>query len=935
MNIIVDHDPDMQDEYEDIRFKHENTPTNFLSYWIETFDSAEASVWVKIPFVPPGSSMMYLFYGNPDAESESDLYSIFTVDDWEYRWANDEKMSWHYNYEGAWLPDVCSDGNDEFLIAWAEGQGYLPPYTFGYKQEIVADIYDTEGNCLVDDKTVFNDHEMYGVNYYRNENPSMAYGSNGWFFVAWEHYSPKHTQPYNPSRTTIDIYARMVKRSGSNLQLGNDAIIVCNEPDSQSSPNVEYDSVNNRFCVVWEDARYGTNNYNIYGRLYDANGNEIGNEKNICVAGNNQRDPRVAFDPTNEQYMIVWVEEEDTATGPYNIKGGIFSENLNQVSGIIDIAIGDDDTDYIFPYVEFCEEIGYYLVTWNDCDVTQTPGGNRGDVWGKIFDESGYVVVDTFLIKSGEFAHTTIVPYLSSSFFVSFDDDGNAWGKLVSSNGEVFDGDIQLSASMAAEGCRRAVMDVADGRIFVAWEDLRQGYLPEHWDFQPDIYGNIWHFDIPTGSSEVSYVVEGEKKLILEAQITSKEIRPDNLISWYEFGVVFDGSITFDILDATGNTVLIEGASNGEDLSGIDPDDHPGIRLRGHLTRENPSYTPAIDSWTIIYMGFDEDPPETTHINDPAQPNGKNGWYKTNMKIKLEATDGMWGSGVDVTYYQIDDQLPVEYDDTYGIRLPLDATGDQNTPWGEWDVYYFSVDKAGNEEPKKGPFHYKIDKASPHCEIIEPEDQATVSGTEGFWVIAEASDIGSGIDYVGFDWGRPFNPDKNPDDDPPYDWWCDPGFEQTQWRYIIARVYDYAGHSYDHVIYVEFYVKKGFWFLDGSSSSSSSSSSTTTTTSTGTTTSTTTTAATSQSATSTQTNQQFTTTTTTTTTTSSHNDNNDETTNPELSGSQQPVNPPSLFTQLIQRLSERLTSNTQASTPTTTPMFPIIRELLLRLRLIR
>ncbi|GAI39721.1 unnamed protein product, partial [marine sediment metagenome] len=221
IHLTIDYDPDMQSDYDDIRFKHEDSPTTWLNYWIETEDPSSASVWVKIPVIPNGQSMMYLFYGNPSATSLSDFYSVFT--NWEEEWANDEQITYHANKEGAWDPDVCY-GNGEFLVAWEEGQAYWPPYTWGFKQEIRASIYEPDGTRVVFDKRVFQD----STTFYRNENPSIAYGGGKWF-VAWENYDTVA----NPSATTMDIKARMVQRSGSNLQLGS-VINVCTASNCQA-----------------------------------------------------------------------------------------------------------------------------------------------------------------------------------------------------------------------------------------------------------------------------------------------------------------------------------------------------------------------------------------------------------------------------------------------------------------------------------------------------------------------------------------------------------------------------------------------------------------------------------------------------------------------------------------------------------------------------
>lgn len=792
LHLTVDYDSDMQSDYDDLRFKHENAGNVYLDYWIETYDSSSASVWVKIPHIPSGDSWMYMFYGNPSVQSESDFYSVFT--DWEEKWANDEQISYHANLEGAWDPDICY-GSGEFLVAWEEGQAYLPPYTYGFKQEIRASIYDTDGDTLVFDKLVYKD----STTYFRNENPSIDYGDGKWF-VAWEHYEPKNLPPHNPSSTTMDIKARTVQRSGGNLQLGS-VKTVCSAQNCQADANVEFDSVNNRFCVVWEDARDGTNDYDIWGRLYDTDGNPVGSEVELTEnAANSQCEPWAVFDPVNEQYMIVWEEGAIADDGPFSIKAGLFDEDLTQIDNTITIATGNDNTDYNFPCVCFCEETERFLITWNDGDISD--GDWYGNIWGMILDDSGDVVVDTFSIRNGNFIRTDIVPYLSSSFFVSFDNDGDIWGKLVSSEGNVFSGDIQLSGSNSAVA-DWANMAVGEEKIFVVWEDTRV-YYPPPWNDNPDAFGNIWNLNIPSGS-EVTYVFGTEKKLILAAKITSKIIEPDDLVSWYEFYVNYDGSITFDILDSTGTIVLIEEASNGEDLSGINPDDHPSIRLRAHFTRDDPSYTPTLDCWSVIYVGIDDDPPQTM-ISETIGTLGENGWYISNVKIFLNVTDGLYGSGVNHTYFRIDDEDPQEYDDAIGIKLPPDDPNELN---GTWDVYYWSTDKAGNEEDPQGPANIKIDKAPPHCEIWDPPDRANVPLEGDFWIQATATDEGSGIHYVSFDVGPPYeNPTKVYDDDPPgsgnYKWLCDRHYNKQQWKHIIAQVYDYAGHMYEYNIYVFF-----------------------------------------------------------------------------------------------------------------------------------
>jgi hypothetical protein len=801
VHLTIAYDSDMRPDYGDLRFKHESSGDVLCNYWIETSDASSASFWVQIPYIPMGSSMLYLFYGNPAATSQSDFYSVFT--DWQEHWPNDEQITYHGDTEGAWDPDV-SYGNNLFLVAWEEGQPWYPPYTWGFKQEIRASMYDLDGNRVVFDNLIYQDSTLY----YRNENPSIDYGS-GKFFVAWEHYNPVA----NPTADTEDIKARTVTRNGNQLQLGP-VINVCSATDCQADANVQYDSVNNRFCVVWEDARNGEANYNIYGRLYDANGNPVGGEKNICTAANSQCEPWVAFDPTHQQYMIVWEEGITADSGPFSIKAGLFDENLNQVGNTMTIATGSASIDYNFPCVEYSPSTQCYLITYNNDDISSAD--YWGNIWGIIYDDAGNILVDTFPIKSGEFTRTDIVPYLSSSFFVSFnskgpnDDSGVIWGKLVSSDGEVYTGEVQLSASTAAEA-DWANMAVGNGKVCVAWEDVRVYYSPPFNDM-PDAYGNIWHLNIPSGS-EVTATIGDEKTLLLEAQLTSVAIDPENLLAWHDFDAVFAGTITFDILNSAGDTVLLQGVNPGESLQSLSP---LPIRLRAFFARNNPSSTPTLDSWKVRYIGLDEVPPVTVLDHIVGNP-GLNGWYTsqgvTVWLASYDLPEGT-GSGVNHTYYTLNDGSTEEYNVQSGISLVVT----QDTQWmGIWDVNFWSVDHSGNVEDKTSPdntIQVKIDAERPYIEITEPVDEQQVYLP--FWVRANASDNAE-IDRVEFDIepfgqlpGLPYV-----DAEPPYEWLCnisemhalhstpsDPPQPLGVNKMIRARVFDSSGQSWTAEIWV-------------------------------------------------------------------------------------------------------------------------------------
>ena len=68
----------MQNDFDDIRFTIDDGITS-IPYWIEEYNPSDyAIVWVKVPLIPAlDTTIIYLYYGNPDAVSESDGEAVF------------------------------------------------------------------------------------------------------------------------------------------------------------------------------------------------------------------------------------------------------------------------------------------------------------------------------------------------------------------------------------------------------------------------------------------------------------------------------------------------------------------------------------------------------------------------------------------------------------------------------------------------------------------------------------------------------------------------------------------------------------------------------------------------------------------------------------------------------------------------------------------
>lgn len=98
--------------------------------------------------------------------------------------------------------------------------------------------------------------------------------------------------------------------------------------NNQSRPYVTYDSVNQRFFVIWQDGRNGTNsseNLDIYGQYVDLEGSRRGNNYAISTASGNQLVPTIAYNNENNQFLAVWKDARNFNTYGSDVYGQRFS----------------------------------------------------------------------------------------------------------------------------------------------------------------------------------------------------------------------------------------------------------------------------------------------------------------------------------------------------------------------------------------------------------------------------------------------------------------------------------------------------------------------------------------------------------------------------------------------------------------------------------
>jgi hypothetical protein len=734
VNITVQYDSDMQNDFDDIRFTN-GTGVQLSYYKMKKTNNVTADFLVRIPLLPPGQTTIYMFYGNPTASDQSNFAAIFT---WRDRTSPDIMISFKGINEGAWDPDV-EYGANRFLVTWEERLGPedinipLPHYERTIPGVIHGRSYNNDGGNPVPNNN--SDIDISDPNEsatFHAENPAVAYGA-GKFFVAWEQ-NPAN-QPL--IRYDADIKGALVTPDGQ-VSL---RFTICSAANGQFNPQVAYDPTSTRFLVVWADARSGYSDYDVRGRLYTSSGFPVGPDFGIAYETNYQGDPWVCSDQMGN-FFIVYEDGADAQIGPFSLYAYRYDSNGNRIGSRITIALGSSTVDYIFPAVSYNPKIQRFFITWNDGDISVDPSirdSYDGNIWGKVLSRTGGIVKNNYIIEAGtSYIRTDSVPYFDTMFFVGYNGivsgSQDIFGRLISSNGTVMTSRQELSDGSSLNVDWNSLA-VGAGRIFATWEDER-----DLLSLYADAFGSVWRSVQSIGSSNVSSSIGQEVQLVLHAQLMSVPIQPELFREWQTFSfrdtTPANTAIVFDIMDQNGTVPLKTDVQNGQNISDINAS---CVRLRATFSRVSAQISPQLDAWNIsAFVGKDIYPPSTTITLTPSEPNGNHSWYITPVTVTFNVTDVDSDPQNITTYYSINGYATQIY---HPDSPPVISSNGPNNY-----IDYWSNDSI-NEEVHHRLSGIKIDTSPPMITLHElpdiiPAGLTTINGS-----VSEYS-TGSGVGEV-------------------------------------------------------------------------------------------------------------------------------------------------------------------------------------------
>ncbi|GAL88015.1 conserved hypothetical protein-possibly heme/hemopexin utilization protein huxA [Jejuia pallidilutea] len=311
------------------------------------------------------------------------------------------------NVDGDKAQIAFNSTTNQYLVVW-EGDD------INGEQEIYGQLINATTGAEIGSDFRISNMVSSGTVDFRASRPSVAYNvTNNEFLVVWS----GDTNSGSLINDDVEIFGQRISATGT--EIGSDFRIsdangTGNILGIATNPKVVWNAADNEYLVVWAatDPEIGLVylEYEIFGQRLSNTGVEIGtNDFKISdMAGSGAQDPDalnpdVAWNSTDNNYMVVWQGSESTSNGIE-----IYAQRLSNTGaeiGTNDFVIsdmGDSNTDYAAsnPEIAYNATDNEYMVVWQSDDNTSPLVNNENEIFGQRLSSLGAEIGSDFRIST-------------------------------------------------------------------------------------------------------------------------------------------------------------------------------------------------------------------------------------------------------------------------------------------------------------------------------------------------------------------------------------------------------------------------------------------------------------------------------------------------------------------------------------------------------
>jgi hypothetical protein len=291
---------------------------------------------------------------------------------------------------------------------------------------------------------------------YNQSRPGLAYNSTSdQFLVVWE--------DFRGAGFGSNVYAQLVNSDGSMSGIN---VPISTAADWQRDPKPAYNSVTDKYIVVWEDWRHDPDDA-IYAQMVNANGSKSGTEFIISNAANDQSNPDIVYNSISNQFLVVF-DDDRLVEYDYDIYGKLL--NGDGTPSGADFPISTPSENQLLPVAAYNSTDNQYLVVWWDKRNPTT----SADIYARLVNANGSMAGADFPIADSSSDQTMPdVAYDPSSnqFLVVWEQNSRIYGRLVRADKSFVGPEFQIASSSGSLSDPAVGFDTNSKQFLVAWSD--------------------------------------------------------------------------------------------------------------------------------------------------------------------------------------------------------------------------------------------------------------------------------------------------------------------------------------------------------------------------------------------------------------------------------------------------------------------------------
>jgi hypothetical protein len=258
-----------------------------------------------------------------------------------------------------------------------------------------------------------------------------------------------------------EVYGQLVNGDGT-MAGANFPITV--ENDWQRGPRAVYNPTTDQYLVIWEDQTDDLDD--IEGQLVKADGTLQGSKLVISAAKNDQSNPEIAYNSAANEYLVVF-DDDRLVEYDQDIYGVLV--NANGTASGEDFPIATHAESQLLPVVAYNSRDNQYLVVWWD-----KRSGVNAEVYARVVNTDGSMDGSDFLVASPSADWVTPdVAYdrFKNQYLVVWEEGTRIYGRLIKADKTFVGPEFRIDSSTRSVSDPAVAYDSSSKQFLVVWSD--------------------------------------------------------------------------------------------------------------------------------------------------------------------------------------------------------------------------------------------------------------------------------------------------------------------------------------------------------------------------------------------------------------------------------------------------------------------------------